>query len=90
MLRSAGLVGAITLHGLRHTYASLMLEQKVHPKVVSEQLGHSSVGITLDLYSHLVPGLQEAAAKAVENAVNEALTDSMPDKSKTGSPNDPE
>ena len=42
---------------LRHTHASLMLAQGVHPKIVSEQLGHATVGITLDTYSHVLPGL---------------------------------
>ena len=50
------------LHHLRHTHASLMLKAGVHPKIVSERLGHSSVPFTLDVYSHVVPGLQEAAA----------------------------
>lgn len=52
----------IRFHDLRHTHASLMLKQGVHPKVVSERLGHSSIAITLDTYSHVLPGLQEAAA----------------------------
>jgi integrase len=49
-------------HALRHTAASLMLLQGLHVKIVSERLGHSSIGITLDTYSHLLPGMQEAAA----------------------------
>ena len=57
----AGITG-VRLHDLRHTHASLMLKAGVHPKIVSERLGHSSVSITLDVYSHVVPGLQEAAA----------------------------
>ena len=52
----------IRLHDLRHTAASLALATGIHPKVVSERLGHSSVAITLDTYSHLTPGLQEDAA----------------------------
>ena len=59
--RSVGIYG-VRLHDLRHTHASLMLRQGVHPKIVSERLGHSTVGITLDLYSHVAPGLQQAAA----------------------------
>ncbi len=51
------------LHDLRHTHATLMLSQGVHPKVVSERLGHSSVAITLDTYSHVLPGIQAAAAR---------------------------
>ena len=53
----------IRLHDLRHTAASLALATGIHPKVVSERLGHSSVAITLDTYSHLTPGLQEDAAE---------------------------
>lgn len=54
----------IRLHDARHSHASLMLAQGVHPKIVSERLGHSSVSMTLDVYSHILPGLQEAAARA--------------------------
>lgn len=50
-------------HDLRHFYATLMLAAGVHPKIVSEALGHSTGSITLDLYSHVLLGLQEAAAK---------------------------
>lgn len=59
----------LTFHGLRHTHAVLMLAANVHPKIVSERLGHSTVSITLDLYSHVLPGLQEAAAKRFEDVV---------------------
>jgi len=57
----AGLKG-IRLHDCRHTHASLLLKQGVHPKIVQERLGHASLATTLDIYSHVVPGLQEAAA----------------------------
>jgi integrase len=57
------------LHDLRHTHASLMLSQGVHPKIVSERLGHSTISMTLDHYSHVLPGLQEAAAEAFEQAL---------------------
>ena len=53
----------IRLHDLRHTHATLMLTAGIHPKVVSERLGHANIGITLDIYSHVLPGLQEAAAE---------------------------
>jgi integrase len=54
----------IRLHDLRHTHATLALHAGVHPKVVSERLGHSTVAITLDIYSHAVPAMQaDAAAK---------------------------
>ncbi len=57
------------LHCLRHTHASLMLKQGIHPKIVQERLGHASIGITLDTYSHVVPGLQQEAAKAFDKAL---------------------
>jgi len=50
------------LHDARHTHASLMLKQGIRPKMVQEKLGHATISTTLDLYSHVVPGLQEAAA----------------------------
>jgi integrase len=56
----------LRLHDLRHTHATLMLKSGVHPKIVSERLGHATVAFTLDTYSHVVPGLQEAAAKAFD------------------------
>lgn len=55
-----------TLHDLRHDHASLLLAAGTHPKVVSERLGHASIQITLDLYSHLMPGLQQDAALALD------------------------
>lgn len=54
-------------HGLRHTHASLLLKAGVHPKIVQERLGHSSIQVTLDLYSHFIPGIQEQAADAMES-----------------------
>jgi len=60
----------IRLHDARHTHASLMLKQGIHPKVVQERLGHASIQITLDTYSHVAPGLQEAAAKRFDELVN--------------------
>jgi integrase len=60
----------IRLHDARHTHASLMLKQGVHPKIVQERLGHSSIQITLDTYSHVAPGLQEAAAEGFDNLVS--------------------
>jgi integrase len=56
----------IRFHDLRHAHATLMLAQGVHPKVVSERLGHASVGITLDTYSHVLPTLQQEAAAAFD------------------------
>jgi integrase len=59
----------VRLHDIRHTHATLMLKQGVHPKIVSERLGHASVTITLDTYSHVLPGLQEAAALKFEEGL---------------------
>src|SRR5215204_7343177 len=61
----------IRFHELRHTCATLLLTKGVHPKIVSEMLGHSSVSITLDTYSHVIPGLQEVAALAMEDTLGE-------------------
>ena len=61
VIKNAGLKH-LRLHDLRHTHATLLLKAGVHPKVVSERLGHANIGITLDIYSHVLPGLQEAAA----------------------------
>lgn len=52
----------IKLHGARHTHATLLLDQNVHPLVVSQRLGHAKISTTLDLYSHVKPELQKAAA----------------------------
>ena len=57
LLRGAGLP-VIRFHDLRHTAATLMLSRGIHPKIVSEMLGHSTIGITLDLYSHVTPTMQ--------------------------------
>ena len=63
-----GLKG-IRLHDARHTHASLMLKQGIHPKIVQERLGHASIQITLDTYSHVAPGLQQAAANCFDDIV---------------------
>jgi integrase len=59
----------IRFHDLRHTCATLLLTKGVHPKIVSEMLGHSSIAITLDTYSHVIPGLGEVAAGAMADAL---------------------
>jgi integrase len=64
------LVGVtLGLHALRHSHATIMLESGVHPKVVSERLGHSSYGITQDLYTHVMPQMQEDAANRFDEAM---------------------
>lgn len=69
LLRSAGLP-RIRLHDLRHTAATLLLARGIHPKIVSEMLGHTTVGITLDLYSHVTPTMQRAAARAMDDVLS--------------------
>jgi integrase len=56
----------VRFHDLRHAHATLMLSKGVHPKVVSERLGHASIGITLDTYSHVLPAMQQEAAAAFD------------------------
>ena len=64
----------IRFHDLRHAHATHLLLSGVHPKVASERLGHSKVGITLDLYSHVLAGMQEDAAARVDDALQAAIT----------------
>lgn len=66
-LGRAGLDRSIRMYDLRHTHATLLLVAGVHPKVVSERLGHASVAITLDVYSHVLPGMQEQAAERLDD-----------------------
>jgi len=63
-VKKAG-VRAIRLHDLRHTHATLALTAGIHPKIVSERLGHATVSLTLDIYSHAVPALSEEAASVI-------------------------
>lgn len=57
---------AIRLYDLRHTHATLLMAAEQHPKVVQERLGHASIQLTLDTYSHVVPGMQERAAERLD------------------------
>ncbi len=68
VLKKAGLPH-IRFHDLRHSHATLLLKAGVHPKIVSERLGHANIGITLDTYSHVLPGLQERAAEDFDKLV---------------------
>ena len=79
IIKRAGLKD-LRIHDLRHTHATLMLKAGIHPKVVSERLGHANIGITLDIYSHVLPGMQEAAAEKFDLIFNE-------DVSKNSDPN---
>ena len=69
LLKRAGLP-QIRFHDLRHTCATLLLTRNVDPKIVSEMLGHSSIAITLDTYSHVLPNMRDQAAAAMEEALS--------------------
>jgi len=69
LVRREGFHG-VRFHDLRHTHATLLLKMGVHPKIVQERLGHSSIRVTLDIYSHVVPGLQQAAALAFDRRLS--------------------
>lgn len=68
----AKLPKSVRLYDLRHTCASLLLAANEHPKVVSERLGHASVTLTLDTYSHVLPTMQEAASEKLERILGGA------------------
>jgi integrase len=63
---------AVRLHGLRHSHASHLLAENIHPKVVQERLGHHSISITMDIYSHLMPNMQADAAAKLDAALKAA------------------
>jgi integrase len=71
IMHRAGLEG-YRLHDARHAHATLMLKQGIHPSIVQSRLGHAKVSTTLDIYSHVVPGLQEAAALRFEEGLAKA------------------
>ena len=66
----AGGAAAGRFHDLRHTCATLLLTRNVNPKIVSEMRGHSTIAITLDTYSHVLPNMRDAAAAAMEEALS--------------------
>jgi len=74
--RKAGLPGT-RFHDLRHTFATLMLMAGIHPKIVSEMLGHASVAFTLDTYSHVIPTLQQAAMKRLDEVLQPELIENQ-------------
>jgi integrase len=72
LLKEAGLP-EIRFHDLRHTAATLMLQQGVHPKIVQERLGHSQISLTLDIYSHVLPTMQEEAARKLDRLLEASV-----------------
>ena len=68
-LKRAGLSETIRLYDLRHTCATLLLSRNVHAKYVQELLGHASIALTLDTYSHVLPGMDGGTASALEEAL---------------------
>jgi len=71
-LLEANKLPRIRFHDLRHSHATHMLKDGIHPKIASERLGHSKIGITLDLYSHVMPGMQEDAVERLDAALKAA------------------
>jgi len=69
MALKAARLPQIRLHDLRHTHATLALRAGIHPKVVSERLGHATIAITFDTYSHAIPAMQEEAAALIAGLV---------------------
>ena len=66
-------VTRVSFHGLRHSHISHLLREGIHPKVASERAGHARVAITMDIYSHVMPGMQEDAAARIDAAIRCAL-----------------
>ncbi len=60
----------IRFHDLRHTSATLLLSANVHPKIVQERLGHSSIVLTMDTYSHVIPSMQDEAADKLDKLLS--------------------
>jgi len=69
LLEQTGLP-TIRFHDLRHTCATLLLSRNVNPKIVSEMLGHATIAITLDTYSHVLPNMQDGAVRALQEALS--------------------
>ena len=69
LLKRAGLPGTVRVHDLRHTCATILLKLGQHPKFVQELLGHANISITLDTYSHVLPGMGNGLADAMDGAL---------------------
>jgi integrase len=70
LLVKTGLPKSVRLHDLRHTCATLLLSKGVHPKIVQELLGHATISITLDTYSHVLPNMQGEAVTAMQEVLS--------------------
>lgn len=70
LLKKCGIKDGFTFHGLRHTHATLLLKQGVNPKIVQERLGHSSIKVTMDTYSHVLPDMQQQAVDALSKILS--------------------
>jgi integrase len=70
LLKRAGLPCTVRLHDVRHTCATLLLGKGVHPKIVQELLGHATIAITLDTYSHVLSNMQSEAVSAMEGVLS--------------------
>lgn len=77
VLKAAGLPPQLRLYDLRHTHATLLLGQNEHPKIVSERLGHATITLTLDTYSHVLPGMQSASARKLDAVLFQAETEEL-------------
>lgn len=69
LLIKAGLPRSVRVHDLRHTCATVLLKMGQHPKYVQELLGHATIAITLDTYSHVLPGMGDGLADAMDHAM---------------------
>jgi integrase len=67
--RAAGLPETFRSYDARHTAATLLLQDKTSPKVVSERLGHASIDVTLDVYGHVLPGMQEEVTERLDKLI---------------------
>ena len=64
---------SLSAHSTRHSHASHLLASNIHPKIVQERLGHSTIATTMDIYSHLMPNMQQDAVERVDDAFQQAL-----------------
>jgi integrase len=72
-LTAAAGLPTLRFHDLRHSHATQLFQLGIHPKIVSERLGHSTIGITLDTYSDVMPGMQADAAAQVDKSLRAAI-----------------